>query len=104
MTPGNKHAGQDDTDENLVLIQIMDSKMDSGYIAPGDNQAQALEDDYDVRRELTPEEVVGLMDQLLCHEVRAPIHIAFGGADGCLDGMAYGPSSFANTLHIYLPR
>lgn len=50
--------------------QIMDSKMDSGYIAPGENQAQALEDDYDVRQELTPEEVIGLMDQLLCHEVR----------------------------------
>lgn len=50
--------------------QIMDSKMDSGYIAPGENHAQALEDDYDVRRDLTPEEVVGLMDQLLCHEVR----------------------------------
>lgn len=49
--------------------QIMDSKMDSGYIAPGENLAQALEDDYDVRRPLTPEEVVGLMDQLLCHEV-----------------------------------
>lgn len=49
--------------------QIMDSKMDSGYIAPGENIAQALEDDYDVRRQLTPEEVIGLMDQLLCHEV-----------------------------------
>lgn len=43
--------------------------MDSGYIAPGENHAQALECDYDVRRDLTLEEVVGLMDQLLCHEV-----------------------------------
>ncbi|KAJ5543567.1 NatC N(alpha)-terminal acetyltransferase Mak10 subunit [Penicillium sp. DV-2018c] len=49
--------------------QIMDSKMDSGYIAPGENLTQALEDDYDVRRPLTPEEIIGLMDQLLCHEV-----------------------------------
>lgn len=48
--------------------------MDSGYIAPGENHAQALEDDYDVRRDLTPEEVVGLMDQLLCHEVRRLEH------------------------------
>lgn len=99
----NKHAGQDDANENMELIKIMDSKMDSGYIAPGENQAQALEDDYDVRRELTPEEVVGLMDQLLCHEVCAPFHMDFGGADGCLDGMAYGPSAFTNPLHIYLP-
>ena len=44
--------------------------MDSGYIAPVENHAQALEDDYDVRRTLTPEEVVGLMDQLLSHEAR----------------------------------
>lgn len=43
--------------------------MDSGYIAPGENHAQALEDDYDVRQELAPEQVVGLMDQLHCHEV-----------------------------------
>jgi hypothetical protein len=54
--------------------QIMDSKMDSGYIAPGENLAQALEDDYDVRRPLTPEEVIGLMDQLLCHEVGDLLH------------------------------
>ncbi|KAJ5653197.1 hypothetical protein N7490_000200 [Penicillium lividum] len=55
--------------EAVGALEIMDSKMDSGYIAPGENQAQALEDDYDVRRALTPEEVVGLMDQLLCHEM-----------------------------------
>ncbi|KAJ5591477.1 uncharacterized protein N7459_001846 [Penicillium hispanicum] len=55
--------------EAVGALEIMDSKMDSGYISPGENIAQALEDDYDVRRELTPEEVVGLMDQLLCHEM-----------------------------------
>ncbi|KAJ5815721.1 NatC N(alpha)-terminal acetyltransferase Mak10 subunit [Penicillium riverlandense] len=55
--------------EAVGALEIMDSKMDSGYIAPGENQAQALEDDYDVRRELTPAEVVGLMDELLCHEM-----------------------------------
>ena len=43
----------------------MDSKMDSGYLAPG----ETLDDDYDVSMELLPEEVVGIMDQLLCHEV-----------------------------------
>lgn len=50
-------------------IQIMDSKMDSGYIAPGENLEEALEDNYDVRQPLAPEQIVGLMDQLLCHEV-----------------------------------
>lgn len=44
--------------------------MDSGYLGHGENHAQALEDDYDVMRELRPEEVLGIMDQLLCHEVR----------------------------------
>jgi len=39
--------------------------MDSGYLAPGDT----LEDEYDVRRDLLPEEVIGIIDQLMCHEV-----------------------------------
>ena len=43
----------------------MDPKMDSGCLAPG----ETLEDNYDVLRELLPEEVVGIMDQLLCAEV-----------------------------------
>ena len=43
----------------------MDAKMDSGYLAQG----EMLEDDYDVLRELLPEEVVGIMDQMLCYEV-----------------------------------
>lgn len=40
--------------------------MDSGYLGPG----ETLEDDYDVLHEILPEEVVGIMDQLLCSEVR----------------------------------
>ena len=43
----------------------MDPKMDSGYLGPG----ETLEDDYDVLRELLPEETVGIMDQMLCYEV-----------------------------------
>ena len=45
--------------------QIMDPKMDS---ACNDPHGQAAEL-YDVRRELLPDEVLGIMDQLLCHEV-----------------------------------
>ena len=45
----------------------MDAKMDSGDLVPG----ETLDDDYDVLRELLPEEVVGIMDQLLSHEVRS---------------------------------
>ena len=47
------------------MYQIMDSKMDSGYLEPG----ATLEDGYDVLQTLVPEEVIGIMDQLLCHEV-----------------------------------
>ena len=43
----------------------MDPKMDSGFLARG----EALEDDYDVMRELLPEEVLAIMDQLLCYEL-----------------------------------
>jgi N-alpha-acetyltransferase 35, NatC auxiliary subunit len=43
----------------------MDSKLDSGHLEPG----ETLEDEYDVLRSLLPEEVIGVMDQILCHEV-----------------------------------
>ena len=43
----------------------MDPKMDSGFLTSG----EAVEHDYDVLRELMPEEVVGIMDQMLCFEV-----------------------------------
>ena len=39
--------------------------MDSGYLAPG----ETFQDDYDVQRPLSAAEVLGIMDQLLCHEV-----------------------------------
>lgn len=39
--------------------------MDSGYLAPGDT----LDDEYDISRDLLPEEVIGIIDQLICHEV-----------------------------------
>jgi hypothetical protein len=45
--------------------QIMDSKMDSGFLQPG----ETLEDDYDTLTSLLPEELIGIMDQLLCHEM-----------------------------------
>ncbi|KAJ9215118.1 hypothetical protein DTO166G4_3196 [Paecilomyces variotii] len=51
--------------EAVGALEIMDAKMDSGYLAPG----EALEDDYDVMRELQPEEALGIMDELLCHEM-----------------------------------
>ncbi|KAL8670100.1 MAG: hypothetical protein Q9168_005345 [Polycauliona sp. 1 TL-2023] len=43
----------------------MDPKMDSGFLAAG----ETLEDEFDVLKELLPEEIVGLMDQILRHEM-----------------------------------
>lgn len=51
--------------EAVGALEIMDPKMDSGYLAPG----ETLDDDYDVLRHLEPEEVIGIMDQLICFEV-----------------------------------
>jgi hypothetical protein len=43
----------------------MDPKMDSGFLEPG----ETLEDDYDTSSSLLPEEIIGIMDQLLCYEM-----------------------------------
>lgn len=88
--------------------------MDSGYLGPGENQAHALEDDYDVTRELSPEEVLGVMDELVCHEVcfsfwkcaqwgREKLFAEICCGDR-LDGMAHGTSALSNAFHIALPR
>ena len=47
------------------LVQIMDPKMDSGFLQPGEK----LEDDYDVLRPLELADVIGIMDGLLSSEV-----------------------------------
>ena len=39
--------------------------MDSGFL----NSGESAEHDYDVLRKLLPEEIIGIMDQVLCFEV-----------------------------------
>ncbi|KAL8718478.1 MAG: hypothetical protein Q9225_004392 [Loekoesia sp. 1 TL-2023] len=51
--------------EAVGALEIMDPKMDSGFLAEG----ESFEDQFDVQRELLPKEVIGLMDQMLCHEM-----------------------------------
>ncbi|KAM7186359.1 putative mak10 subunit [Naviculisporaceae sp. PSN 640] len=51
--------------ESVGGLEIMDSKMDSGFLAPG----ESLDEEYDVTRPLLPSEVVGIIDQLLCLEM-----------------------------------
>lgn len=49
----------------------MDRKMDSGCLEPG----ETMEDEYDFRQNLLPEEIIGIIDQLLCHEVWLLSHV-----------------------------
>ena len=42
--------------------------MDSGFLEPG----ESMEDEYDFGEPLLPEEIIGIIDQLLCHEVMTP--------------------------------
>ncbi|KAH7321111.1 Mak10 subunit, NatC N-terminal acetyltransferase-domain-containing protein [Stachybotrys elegans] len=51
--------------ESVAAIEIMDPKMDSGCVKPGEQ----IEELYDVSRPLLPEEVLGIIDQLICHEM-----------------------------------
>jgi N-alpha-acetyltransferase 35, NatC auxiliary subunit len=55
-----------------ISLQIMDPKMDSGCVDAGEE----FEETYDVSRSLSPQEVIGIMDELLCHEVSGvpPVH------------------------------
>ncbi|KAK3944495.1 N-alpha-acetyltransferase 35, NatC auxiliary subunit [Diplogelasinospora grovesii] len=51
--------------ESVGSLEIMDPKMDSGCLAPG----ESLDEEYDVTRPLLPSEVLGIIDQLLCLEM-----------------------------------
>ncbi|KAF2688921.1 amino-acid N-acetyltransferas-like protein subunit Mak10 [Lentithecium fluviatile CBS 122367] len=51
--------------ESIGALEIMDPKMDSGFLQPG----ETLEDDYDPLTPLLPDELIGIMDQLLCYEM-----------------------------------
>lgn len=53
--------------------------MDTGFLAKG----ETMDDDYDVEQPLLPEEILGIIDQLLCLEVRGdnPSHCALTDGD-----------------------
>ncbi|KAI0445628.1 Mak10-domain-containing protein [Xylaria telfairii] len=51
--------------ESVSALEIMDRKMDSGVL----NEGESLDEEYDVARILLPEEVLGIIDQLLCLEM-----------------------------------
>lgn len=80
----------------------MDPKMDSGCLSPG----ESLDDDYDVNRPLLPEEVLGIIDQLLCHEVGVLL-LQFSRLrvlTTAVDGLALGLPFVPDPLHQPIPR
>ncbi|KAJ8125018.1 hypothetical protein O1611_g8621 [Lasiodiplodia mahajangana] len=51
--------------ESVSALEIMDRKMDSGVLDEG----ESLDEEYDVTRNLLPEEILGIIDQLLSLEM-----------------------------------
>jgi len=78
----------------------MDPKMDSGFLAPG----ETMEDEYDFSQALLPEEVLGIIDQLLCHEVWIRVRGRASLSDVSTDGMAYRPSPFSDDFYELVYR
>ncbi len=67
--------------------------MDSGYLEDG----ETMEDDYDFSHPLLPDEIIGIIDQLLYHEVSN--NFILYGSTNFVDGLAYGTSSCSNYFH-----
>ncbi|KAI0428182.1 Mak10 subunit, NatC N-terminal acetyltransferase-domain-containing protein [Xylaria sp. FL1042] len=51
--------------ESVSALEIMDRKMDSGVL----NEGESLDEEYDVARNVLPEEILGIIDELLCLEM-----------------------------------
>ncbi|KAH8657006.1 amino-acid N-acetyltransferase-like protein subunit Mak10 [Tricladium varicosporioides] len=51
--------------EAVGALEIMDPKMDSGYLEPG----ETMDDEYDFSQPLLPEEILGIIDHMLCDEM-----------------------------------
>lgn len=75
--------------------------MDTGFLQPG----ETMEDEYDVGINITPEECLGAMDQILCLEVRnIGLNCLVYANHGVLDGMAYGTPVIPNAIHKHVYR
>lgn len=69
--------------------------MDSGCVDPGEE----FDETYDVSRSLAPEEVVGIIDQLICHEVSHLDSLSLQHLLTLSDGMASWLSLVTNRAH-----
>lgn len=53
--------------ESVGALEIGDPKMDSGALGPGED----LEDDFEPSQPLSAAQVIWIIDELMCREVRA---------------------------------
>ena len=51
--------------DSVQALELMDPKMDAGYLEEG----ETLDPDYDISRDLLPEEILWIMDQMLCYQM-----------------------------------
>lgn len=51
--------------DSVQALELMDPKMDAGYLEEG----ETLDSNYDVSRNLMPEEILWIMDHLLCYQM-----------------------------------
>lgn len=80
----------------------MDPKMDSGCAVP---EKDATMDQFDPLMYTLPEEIIGLMDQMLCYEVYTWSHKPEPSVtDHGTGGMAFRKSVVTNTLHLITPE
>jgi hypothetical protein len=90
----------DGSDGGDLVTQIMDPKMDSGLLQPE-------YDFFDAWKPRLPEELIGIMDRLLCNEVGAYFgrHLRWWTAGlTAPDGMAHWFGILSNALRKPLYR
>lgn len=78
-----------------MFDQIGDPKMDSGCLEPG----ESLDQEFDMTKDILPEELIWLMDELLNREVclNSPRHPpSLPDIGGMVDGL----SIISDTLHL----
>ena len=85
----------------LTLVQIMDPKMDSGCSMPDQDAAMEQFDPLDYT---LPEEILGIMDQMLAFEVSENRHFSTIDSDTRADDMARRLPPVTEPVHLVTPE
>ena len=80
----------------LRKAQIGDPKMDSGCLEKGEDP----DDDFDFSKPLSEQQIIWLMDELTCREVRMLLRTLSASLISPAGSMAQGVPSVSNPLHF----